>query len=225
MSFRATELKRSHLVVLLLSLASASSAFGQAKNSPVAFTKEDAIVGTFVSAPNIVAAGSGGGSGSSDDTQWLKVEIHYGTTSALTTNFLDELQVKVWIEGRDMLAKNAAAPGQGVPVGLTGSVDYVNIPAGRDLYAVFYVPPATLRRYSTERGTTDFERKFDIHAELYVGGTLMDAIDRNREKDLTWYQKLRAVSGMVYRQFQSPFISIDPNRYPPIKLPSDSSSQ
>ena len=102
---------------------------------------------------------------------------------ALTTKFLDSVEFKVWIEGLDLLAKDAPVAGKGVAVSFTGSVTYVNIPQGKDNYGVFYVHPSTLDRYSAGGGADDFDRKFNIHMEAYVGGALMDAIDKNKETD------------------------------------------
>ncbi len=139
----------------------------------------EAITTTFVPAPSIGSSTSGGGG---DASQWLKVEFHYGTTALVTTKYLDEVQFKVWIEGIDLLAKDAPVPGKGVAVVMTGSVTYINVPAGKDNYGSFYVHPNTLGRYSS-RDAEDFDRKFDVHMEAYVGGVLMDKIDKNKEKD------------------------------------------
>src|ERR1700722_11047577 len=166
MSFHAMVLKRSCPVLFLLVLLAAPAAFGQAPNSPVAFVNEEAITTSFVPAPSVGGGSEGGGS--RDNSQWLKVEFHYGTTAALTTNYLDEVQFKVWIEGLDALAPNASQPGgKGLAVALTGSVTYINVPAGKDIYGSFYVHPSTLGRYSSDRGYEDFDRKFDIHLEAY----------------------------------------------------------
>ena len=216
MSFRATVLRRSFFVVSLLGLIAGEKAFGQAANSPIAFDNEGAITTSFVSAPNM-----GGGSASNGEIQWLKVEWHYGTTSNLTTPFLDEVTFKVWIEGRDLQAKDAPDPTQGIAIGLTGTVTYVNVPAGKDLYGVVYVNPNTLTRYSTAAGPTDFDRKFDVHVSAYIGGAEMDRFDKNKETDPNWYKQLRVVPNLVYRQNQCPFIVVDPDRYPAIKLQPD----
>ena len=218
MSFRATLLRRRHLALFFIGLVAAPSAFGQAKDSPVAFVNQEAITTSFVQAPNL--AGTSGAS-AGGNTQWLKVEFHYGTTAALTTPFLDSIQFKVWIEGLDLQAKNAPVPGKGASVALTGDVTYINVPAGKDLYGVFYVHPNTLVRYSDDRGYEQFERKYDVHVEAYVGGALMDAIDKNKEQDPNWFKPLTPVANLVYRQNQTPFIIADPDRYPAIKLPAD----
>jgi hypothetical protein len=215
MSFHAKVLRRSHLVVFLLSLSVAPAAFGQAANSPIAFANEEAITTSFVTAPNM--GGTSDSGGSSDANQGLKVEFHYGTTAALTTKYLDSVEFKVWIEGRDMLATNSQGT-KGVAVALTGSVTYVNVAAGKDIYGVFYVHPSTLGRYSTEGGYEDFDRKFDVHMEAYVGGALMDKIDKKKEQDPNWFQPLTVVPNLVYLQNQCPFIVTDPDRYPAIKL-------
>jgi len=209
-------LRRSCPVVILLVLMAAPSAFGQAANSPVAFANEDAVTTSFVVAPNLAGTA---GAAPGGNTQWLKVEFHYGTTAALTTPFLDSVEFKVWIEGLDLLAKNAPVAGKGVSVALTGSVIYVNVPAGKDIYGVFYVHPNTLVRYSDERGYENFDRKYDVHVEAYVGGALMDAINKNKEQDpLGWFKPFTVVPNLVYRQDQTPFIIADPDRYPAIKL-------
>jgi hypothetical protein len=152
------------------------------------------------------------------------VEFHYGTTAALLTPYLDSVEFKIWIEGLDPLALNTTqASGKGVAIALTGTVTYVNVPAGKDVYGVFYVHPSTLARYSSDRGYEDYDRKFDVHLEAYVGGTLMDKIDKNKETDPNWFQALKPITGLVYRQNQCPFMVSDPDRYPAIKL--DTSGQ
>jgi hypothetical protein len=214
MSFRVTTLKRSLSLVLLLG-AAALPAAAQIPNSPIVFA-QSAITTSFVPAPNLGGT-AGGGSGS--DSQWLKVELHYGVIPPAGLKFVDSAEFRVWIEGRDLYSPEAPTK-DGIPVGLTGSITYVNIPASRDAYAVFYVPPATLARYSTARGPSDFDRTFDIHAEAYVNGAKVDIFDKNKETDANWYKLLKELPGLVYRPDQSPFILADPNRYPPMKLPS-----
>jgi hypothetical protein len=163
--------------------------------------------------------------GGSSEGQWLKIEFHYAAVpqppapSQPPPKFVDSAEFRVWIEGRDMFSKVAPI----VAVGLTGSVTYLNIPAGRDNYGVFYVPPATLNRYSSDQGPTDFDRTFDIHIEAYVNGTLVDYFNKNKESDLNWFSKLTPVAGEVYTQNQTPFIVSDPDKYPPIKAPATTS--
>jgi hypothetical protein len=219
MSFRATVLKRSCLAVFLLGLSAASAAFGQAANSPVAFANQDAITTSFVPAPNL--AGTAGAASTAG--QWFKVEVHFGTTAMLTTAFLDSVDVKVWIEGFDPDAKNGA--GKGVSVIFPGTVTYVNVAAAKDIYGVFYVHPSTISRYSGPGGTDNYDRKYNVHAELSVGGAIMDNINKVKEASDpsgggTWYKGFTVVPNLVYRQDQTPFIIADPDRYPAIKLPA-----
>ncbi len=91
-------------------------------------------------------------------------------------------------------------------------------PQARISTGVFYVHPSTLGRYCS-RSYEDFDRKFNIHLEAYVGGGLVDAIDKNKEKDPLWYKPLRPLPGFVYRQDQCAFLVAEPDRYPAIKLP------
>jgi hypothetical protein len=215
MLFRATALKRNHLALIFAVLGSVP-VFGQAANSPIAFVSRDAITTTMVPAPQV---GGSGSSSSAGDSQWLKVEFHYGvTTKDGAAPFLDSADFKVWIEGRDMFDP-AGKPGEGAPVILTGAVTYVNIPAGKDLYGVVFVPPSVMARYSTSKGSSDFLRTFDVHVDIFVGGDKMDAIDKNKgEPTLEWYKSLKAIPGFVYRQDQCSFLMFDVNRYPLIKL-------
>ncbi len=212
MSFRVTTLKRSLLPVLLVGIA-ALPLVAQVPNAPIVFA-QSAITTSFVSAPQL----GGTGGGTNGDTQWLKVELHYSVVPPATSKFVDSAEFRVWIEGRDLYAPEAPTK-DGIAVGLTGTVTYVNLAAAKDGYAVFYLPPATIARFSTARGSSDFDRTFNIHAEAYVGGTKVDYFDKNKEADANWYQSLKPLSGFVYRQDQGPFILADPDRYPPIKLP------
>jgi hypothetical protein len=198
----------------------------QVPNSPIVFA-QSAITTSFVQAP-MVGSTSGG---SNSDRQWLKVEFHYAVVPPNPNSqnppptFVDAVEFRIWIEARDLFAPelNGVPPErrrQGIAVGLTGTVTYVNLGATRDAYGVFYVPPDTVNRFSSARGPSDFDRTFDIHLEAYVGGTKVDMFDKNKEPDANWYQQLKPLSGFVYRQDQCVFMVSDPDRYPPIKLPA-----
>jgi hypothetical protein len=213
MSFRVTALWRSLGLAFVLGLVAGPLA-AQVPNSPIVFA-QSAITTSFVS-PIAVGSSSGGGD---SDAQWLKVEFHYGVTPATPLKFVDSVQFKIWIEGRDLYAPEATTK-DGIAVALTDSVTYINLPAARDAYGVFFVPPATLARYSTERGSEDFDRTFNVHVEAYVGGVKVDYFDKNKENDANWFQQLKPLAGFVYRQDQSPFVLTDINRYPPIKQPT-----
>ena len=221
MSFRATTLRR--LIFVALSSAAISGiSFAQQAEPVLAFSHEDAVVTTFIQSTNLGSSSENPGSASPDDSKWLKVEFHYSVNPP-TGNFLDEVQFKVWIEGRDLFDPTGQ-PGQGIAVALTGSVTYVDIPKGKDNYGVFYVHPSTLARFSTSHGVTDFDHTFDVHVEADIAGSPVDAADKNKEQDPNWYQQYKMIPGLVYRQDQCPFINDNPSRYPAIKLPDASSS-
>ena len=204
-------LRRQGLVVLFLTLITAPVAFCQLPTSPIQFAKQDGITTTPIAAPNV-----GGTGGSTGGPNWLKVEFHYSTTPNLKTKYLDSVQFKIWIEGLDPEAVNSTG-GKGVAVGFTGDVTYVNIPAGKDIYGVFYVHPSTLARFSSG-DPENYNHKFNIHVEAYVDGALQDYFDKRQEKDLDWYKVLKPISGLVFRQDQTPFIQADTDRYPAMKL-------
>jgi hypothetical protein len=209
-------------MVVLLGLLVTPAAFGQLPTSPIKFVNQEAITTSFVGAPNM-DTDTNAAPPSGEPGKWLKVEFHYGTTALVTKDYpyVDSVEFKVWIEGLDLFAKNAPVPGKGASVVLTGSVTYVNVPAGKDLYGVFYVHPSTLARYSTDRGYEDFDRKFNVHIEAYVGGALMDYFDKVKDKaGLDWYKAPTAIPGLVYRQDQCPFLISNPDHCPAIKLPA-----
>jgi hypothetical protein len=217
MSFRATGFKRNGSIFLAVGLAIAGTASAQVKDSPIIFANEGGVAATLVNAP--VATDTEGGT-PPEVGQWLKVEWHYSVVPQKIP-FLDAVTFKVWVEGRDLYAANA--PGnQGVAVALTGSVDYVNLAKSRDDYGVVYLHPSTLARYSTSEGVSDFDRKFNVHVEADVGGKPVDNIDKFKDPSgqLDWFTKLVPISGLVYRQNQSPFIGVNVSRYPAIKLPA-----
>ena len=233
-------LKRSLGVATFVTLAGAITAFAQMAKPPVAaltlarigqdyaqsqpriinFVNQEAIATTFVAAP---AVGSTSGGGGTDNTNWLKVEFHYGVnpTDPQKYPWVDSVQFKVWIEGRDEYASNIPPGSKEVAVCLTGSVTYVNLQQARDGYGVFYVHPLTLARYCGVGSTEDFDRKFNIHIEAYVGGKLVDYFDKNKDVD-KWWTAPTAVPNLVLRQDQSPFVMADTIRYPMIKLQPES---
>jgi hypothetical protein len=222
MSFRATTLRRHGAALFFLGILSVP-AWSQTPPParPVLFDNQDGITVSFVAAPSISSSVEAQPASSS---QWLKVELHYSVTTKPTDPpFLSSVTFKVWIEGRDLFDPQGK-PGEGIAVALTGSATYINIPSGKDNYAVFYVHPNTLSRYSTDTGSTDFDRKFNIHAEATVGGQLSDYYDRKKEDDLNWYKPMTVVDGLVYRSDQCCFIVDSPDHYPPLSLSQESSS-
>jgi hypothetical protein len=217
MSFHATVLRQSFPVVFLLGLLAGPTALAQVANSPVVFVSREAIITTFVAAPSL-GTGDVTPPAPGNASQWLKVEFHYGVTP-VKGDFQDSAEFKIWIEGRDLIDPQGK-PGEGIAVGLTGSVTYINIPKGKDVYGVFYVHPSTIARYSGPRGNEDFTRKFNVHVEAYVDGAKVDYFDKNKEQDPNWFQQLKAVPNLVSRQDQCAFLISSPDRYPMIKLPA-----
>lgn len=221
MRFPLTTLKRSFLAALFI-LGSLGHGWAQATDasgnvtSPIVFQAPDAITATLVDVP---PGTHGDNSGGGSTAQWLKVEFHYSVDPKGGVPFLDSVEFRIWIEGRD-LYDTAAKTAEGLPVGLTGSVTYLNLAPTKDAYGVFYVHPSVLARYCTKQGPGDFERKFNIHIEAYVKGAKVDYFDKNKEPDLTWFSQLRAVPGMVDRQDQCVFMCTDAARYPQMKLSS-----
>jgi hypothetical protein len=215
MQFKAMELKRHLLVpVLLLLPAAAGPVWAQAANSPIVFQSPAAITCALVDAPQLGETASGGGGGT-ERGQWLRVEWHYTIAPKTPVPFVDAIEFRVWVEGRDLYATEATTA-DGIPVALTGAVTYINLPEMRDGYGAIYVHPSTLARYGS-KDASDFTEKFNVHVEAYVGGVKMDFFDKNKPQDPNWYQTLKAVPNLLIRQDQCPFIIDDSARYPQLK--------
>jgi hypothetical protein len=234
-------LKRSFVVAILMTLTGASAAFAQLAKPPVAaltqarigqdvaqdqvrviqFANEEAITTSFVQAPSL---GSTSGQGGGDNTNWLKVEFHYSVNPPDEKYpWVDSAQFKIWIEGRDLYSAKSPGP-EGVAVVLTGALTYTNLPKTRDEYGVFYVHPNVLSRYCGTGTYEDFDRKFNIHVEAWVGGKEVDYFDKKKDVP-NWWTVVNNVGpipvpNLVCRQDQTPFLMADTVRYPQIKLPS-----
>jgi hypothetical protein len=156
-----------------------------------------------------------------DQTNWLKVEFHYSVNPEHPDKYpwVDSAEFKIWIEGRDSYAPNPPPGSTEVAVCLTGEVTYINLYAARDAYGVFYVHPSALARYCGSGSTEDFDRKFNIHVEAYVGGKLVDYFDKNKNDPggANWFKGPTAVPDLVSNQANSPFLLSNPNRYPETK--------
>ena len=212
-------LKRSS-AILLLALITLPQVHAAGPTSPIVFNDRDGITETLVPPPNVGSTGSGS---TSNPDQWMKIEFHYAVVPQTAVPYVDAAEFKVWVEARDLYAPNAPAE-VGFAVVLTGSLTYINMPAGHDAYGVFYIHPSTLARYSAKGGIEDFDRKFNVHIEASVGGVLSDYYDKipHDPGGADWFKAPRAVTGLVLRQDQSPFVLADVDRYPAIKLPTQS---
>jgi hypothetical protein len=213
-------LKRSFLAVILtvISLGHTGAQEQDANGkviSPIVFANVAAITCTLVDVPAIGRSDTGG-----DAAQWLKVEFRYAVAPKDPLPFLDSVEFRIWLEGRDLYDPTATTA-EGIPVALTGKVTYVNLPANKDTYGSFYVHPSVLARYSTKNGgSSDFTDHFNVHIEAYVNGAKVDYFDKNKEADPNWFSSLKVITGMVYRQDQCAFIVNDPSHYPQIKVPA-----
>jgi len=238
MSFRAMGLKRSLGVIGMVTVAGVVTVTAQMAKPPVAamaaarlgqdyapaqqqrvieFFNQGSVTTMLVAPP---ALGSTGGGSTAGGTDWLKVEWHYSVNPADPKKlpWIDEVQFKVYVEGRDLYAANA--PGQeGVAVCLTGEVTYVNLAQSRDAYGCVFLHPSTLARYAGTRGPEDFERKYNVRVEAYVGGKMVDYQSKNPNDKggPDWNKGLPSVTNMLMQQDKTPFIAADTNRYPMIK--------
>ena len=216
--------------VAALAAARIGQDYAQSQARVIQFFNEESVTSTFVSAP---AVGSTSGGSSTEGTNWLKVEWHYGVNppDPKKNPWIDSVQFKVWVEARDLYSSTVPPGSQdGVAMCLTGAVTYLNLTTARDAYGVVYVHPSTLARYCGSGSTEDFDRKFNVRVEAYVGGKLVDYQSKNPhdKSGPDWNKGLASVPNLVLRQDQTPFLMADTIRYPmlkPITTPDSGGSQ
>ncbi len=193
-----------------------SLSWGQDEGTAViSFDKTTKIKPEFVDVPVYGAGGTKRG-GASADKKWMEVEFKYACMPVemadLTSKrgvYLDEVQFKIYIEG---IIPDQPNGDEGDPVLLVGEVTYVNIPAGKENYGVFYVHPNTVGRYG---GQANFERSAkNIRIEAYVNGQLVDVIQKREEENEGWIHPLKRINNLVYSKEESPFSLMDIGRYP-----------
>jgi len=132
--------------------------------------------------------------------QWLEVEVNFQSR----VDWTDELTVKYYI----LLAGQC----------LTGSVTHIDIPAGRDLYSVMYVPPRTIARILNGRPLTSLDIQ-DVGVQLVSKGQVVATKSFKTPGDQQWWQNLQQVNGKVLNKDQTPFAPLIWDRYEQIKAP------
>ena len=132
--------------------------------------------------------------------QWLEVEVNFESRVAWT----DELTVKYYI----LLADQC----------LTGQVTHIDIPAGRDLYSVMYVPPRTITHITNGRALTGLDIQ-DVGVQLISKGQVIATKSFKTVGATQWWQNLQQVNGKVLNKDQTPFAPLIWDRYEQIKAP------
>lgn len=205
--------------VALLHLTAVSWGQGEVSNAVISFDKTEKIKPKFVDTP-VYGAGGVKGNGAQSDKKWMEVEFKYTCKPPELQDlnskrgvYLDEAQFKIYIEG---IIPDEPNGNEGDAILLVGQATYVNIPAGKDNYGVFYVHPNTVDRYG---GQSNFDRSgMNIRVEAYVNGQLVDVIQKKEEEDDGWIYKLRRINHQVYSKGESPFSLMDIGRYPAEKM-------
>jgi hypothetical protein len=217
--------------VAALTAARIGQDYAQQSSRVIQFFNQESVTVTLLPAPVV---GSTSGGSSTEGTNWLKVEWHYGVNppDPKKNPWIDSVQFKVYVEARDLYNAGVPAGSQnGVAVLLTGAVTYLNLTTARDAYGVVYIHPSTLVRYCGSGSPEDFDRKFNVKVEAYVGGKLVDYQSKNTNDKggPDWNKAITiAVPNFVLRQDQTPFLMADTIRYPmlkPIATPDSGGSQ
>jgi hypothetical protein len=133
--------------------------------------------------------------------QWLEVEVNFESRVPWT----DELTFRYYI----LLADQC----------LTGEVTHVDIPAGRDLYSVMYVPPRTIAKILNGQPMTGQDIQ-DVGVQIVSKGQVIATKSFKTQGDAQWWQNLQQITGKVLNKDQTPFAPLIWDRYEQIKTPS-----
>jgi hypothetical protein len=126
---------------------------------------------------------------------WLEVEVEYETKPEV----IDELTFKYTI-----LIQNTL---------LDGEVTYVNIPQGRDHYAVMYVPPRALLRLTGGKPLTSASIE-NVWIQVTKQGQVLDQTALRGQGAVP---NLPHIAGQVLNKNETPFAPLYYDRYEAIK--------
>jgi len=126
---------------------------------------------------------------------WLEVEVEYTTLPEM----IDELTFKYTI-----LIQNTL---------LDGEVTYVNIPAGRDHFAVMYVPPRALLKLTGGRPLTNASIE-NVWVQVTKQGQILDQTSFRGAGQIP---NLQHAAGLVLNKNETPFAPLYYDRYEAIK--------
>lgn len=134
----------------------------------------------------------------SDYEDWVQVEV----TFAAAPEFTDEVTVKYYIAVNKQL--------------LTGEVTHINVPQGRELRSVMYVPPRTVQRLMGGKNLT--ANAFDnIAVQMLVKGQLVAQKSWKRAGNENWFQTVQQIPNLVLNKNETPFAPLYWDRYEMIK--------
>jgi hypothetical protein len=181
--------------IFLLVLVPVVSAFAQAP-PPRSEFQITRINRNLISAPQLSYTGAEQFQANQREL-WLEVEVEFAAAPPWT----DELTFKYYILVNGKL--------------LTGEVTHTNIPAGRDLRSVMYVPPRVLQRFGGGRvPTTNMVQ--NIAVQLLQQGSVKSEVSLQRGPP-QWFTAGPTVGGLVLNKNETPFAPLYWDRYEQIK--------
>ncbi len=178
-------------------------------NGPITLKKID---DSLVTAPQYNYQVNGPSLTSGPVPKWLQVEFSFDTDT--DRDLLPEVTFRIYIEVQDL----ANPKDQDGPAAvLTGETTYVNLPNGRDQRGSFFVHPYTIRRFGGENAFSNFKAKKNIRVEALIDGQQIAFKDEHQD-DANWVSTLKKIGSLVLPREMSPWLLVNPDRYPPIKL-------
>lgn len=173
---------------------------------------------------------SGAEERTSQDGWWLRIEIPFSTEKKITP----DVKFKFYLEGYEVVEPEGSGKETEKFVILTGEVAYRDVPKGGKHFAVMFLPPSSVARFSGLKATglddwsgnklnlrveawdqgTPIEESFDLQADKEKGVS-----GRGGKKDPDWYKSADAqeISGALLPLTETPFWPKDYKRYPQLK--------
>jgi hypothetical protein len=192
---------------LAVLLAAISPSLAQQPNTEFKITKVEPsfVESPTYSGPRYDKRGAKAGS-------WLEVEVTFDWQPRLKEpKYTEELTANFYI-----LLNN---PNQQFPKGalLTGSVNLMSIPQGRDMHTVVYVSPRTLERmFDGKAPGTAAQAVTDIGVTLSKQGQVV-ATTSWKSKSGEWWPQFQQTPGYVLNKNETPFAPLAWDYYEAIK--------
>ncbi|GAB4249967.1 MAG: hypothetical protein OHK005_16900 [Candidatus Methylacidiphilales bacterium] len=196
------------MVFLLVGLAGGASVWGQTEEAlekgPV-FIEEIKFQQTSLNRN----ATQGSSADRMLSESWWQVWVKFSATPRPedpNPGFVDEVTIKVYVDGVEDPEKEGY-------VVLTSEVTFINVPAGREHFATFYLYPTAANRYGGP-GARGF-RQSNVFAEALVGGQPVSKrmMKEIKGDDPEWYKKGRQINNLLIPFFESPWWPFEAGTY------------
>lgn len=141
------------------------------------------------------------------ENEWWAIEVEFETL----VEMLEEVEVRVYLEGYDMLGRNREPMDN--PVTLVADLTLINLLEGKHV-ATFYLHPGAAKRYGGNKAR-DF-KKYIYRIEIRSGGDIIFEGDSEDELDPGWH-RTGQIEDVLLPVHKSPWWPFETRRYDQIQ--------